>query len=123
MACGAPAEKQIPRSARDDSERIVLKSGRGGRSGELGEVFGEGAADFASENFCHGGNRAGRLVEGDAFDASHGKEDGGQTDALAFRFVDLTDEMVEGVEIDAAHGDAGGSDGEQLAPDFFLGRV
>ncbi len=92
-------------------------------SGELSEIVDEAAADFAREEFVHGGNGAGGFVEGHALDASHGEEERGDADALGIGLVDLADEMVEGVEIDAADGDAGGVEAEELAPDFFFGGV
>src|SRR6266849_1198858 len=64
------------------------KSGESWGSGEEGQGFGEGAADFALKDFGHGGDRAGGFIEGDAFDAGHGEENGGEADALGVWFIE-----------------------------------
>src|SRR5580704_18465457 len=92
-------------------------------SGELSEIVDEAAADFAGEEFVHGGDGAAGFVEGHALDAGHGEEEGGDADALGVGFIYLADEVVEGVEVDAADGDTGGVEGEEFAPDFFFGGV
>src|ERR1700752_1183517 len=91
--------------------------------GELPEVVGQGTAYFSGEEFGERGDGAGRLVEGDAFDAQHGKEQSGEASAFAFGAVDLIDEVVEGVEVNAAQRDARGVDGEEFAPEFFFGGM
>src|SRR5579862_4764422 len=92
-------------------------------SGELSEIVDEAAADFAREEFVHGGDGAAGFVEGHALDASHGEEESGDADTFGVGLIDLADEMIEGVEVDAADGDAGGVDAEEFAPDFFFGGV
>src|SRR5438105_6862294 len=87
---------------------------------ELSEIFGDGAADFAGENFGERRNRAGRFIESDALHAVHREEEGWKAGALLIRAVDLVDEMIEGVEIDAANGDSRRVDGEKFAPQFFF---
>jgi hypothetical protein len=88
--------------------------------GELSEIFGDGAADFAGENFGEGRNGAGRFIESDALHAVHREEEGWKARALLIRSVDLVDEMIERVEIDAANGDSRRVDGEKFAPQFFF---
>src|SRR5579862_2961226 len=92
-------------------------------SGEVSEIVDEAAADFAREEFVHGGDGAAGFVEGHALDASHGEEESGDADTFGVGLIDLADEMIEGVEVDAADGDAGGVDAEEFAPDFFFGGV
>jgi len=92
-------------------------------SGELSEIVDEAAADFAREEFVHGGDGAAGFVEGHALDAGHGEKESGDADAFGVWFVDLADEMVEGIEVDATDGDAGGVEIEEFAPDFFFGGV
>src|SRR6266487_3646384 len=77
-------------------------------SHELGEIVRERTAHFTREELSHGRDRAGRLI---------------QRNTLAFRPIDLADEMVEGIQVDAADGDAGRVDGEEFAPDLFLRSV
>ena len=60
---------------------------------------------------------------GNPLHAIHGKENGGESHALAVRLVDGADKVVERVEVDAAHGNAGLIEDQQLAPKFLLGRV
>src|SRR6266404_7987389 len=88
--------------------------------GELSEIFGDLAADFAGENFRERRNRAGRFIESDALHAVHREEECWKAGALMVRAVDLVDEMIEGVEIDAANGDSRRVDGEKFAPQFFF---
>src|SRR5437899_6239212 len=88
--------------------------------GELSEIFGDGAADFAGENFGERRNRAGRFIESDALHAVHGEEECWKAGALLIGAVDLVDEMIEGVEIDAANGDSRRVDGEKFTPQFFF---
>jgi hypothetical protein len=94
-----------------------------GELGKLGEIVEEGAAGFAPKDFGHAGDGARRLVEGDAFDAGHGKENRREPDAFGVELIDFADEMIEGVDVNAAHGDAARIDGAENAPDFFLGSV
>lgn len=92
-------------------------------SHELGEIVRERTAHFTREELSHGRDRAGRLIQRNTLDAIHRKENRREADALAFRPIDLADEMVEGIQVDAADGDAGRVDGEEFAPDLFLRSV
>ena len=87
------------------------------------EIIGQRAADLAREKLIHRGDGSRGFVKGNAFKAVHGEENRGQAHALTVRLVDLADEMIERIQVDAAHGDSGGIDSQELAPDFFLGRV
>ena len=75
-------------------------------SGELGEVIRQRAPDFTCENFVHGRDGPGALINFHTFDAVHWEENRGYANARAIGFIDLTDEMVEGVEVDALYRDA-----------------
>src|SRR2546428_155158 len=120
-----------PRIAIQDSAVQELFSGKlashnGGHpivSHELSEIVRERTAYFAREELGHGRDRAGRFIQRNTLDAIHRKENRREADAFAFRPVDLPDEMVEGIQVDAADGDAGRVEGEEFAPDLFLGCV
>src|SRR5437660_8025814 len=89
-------------------------------SGELGEIIRQRAAHFARENFVHGRDGPGALINFHTFDAVHWEENSRYANASAVGFIDLTDEMVEGVEVDAFYRDARGSNAKQNAPKFFF---
>src|SRR6266849_3355973 len=74
-------------------------------SGKLREIFLQRAAQLAGKKIVHRRNGAGRLVERNAFDAMHGKENRGEPHALAIRLIHLAKEMVEGIQVDAAQRD------------------
>src|SRR5258708_20728247 len=84
------------------------------------EILGERTSDLALEHSPERGNRAGRLVEGDAFDARHREKKRRQADAGTLGMQHLHDEVVEGIQINAAHGDAGGINCQKLSPRLFL---
>ena len=90
---------------------------------ELGKVFGEGAADFASKDFRQRRDAAGGFIESETFDAGHRKKERRQAGAFAIGAIDLIDEVIERVQIDAAQRDTRSVDREKFAPEFFLGRV
>src|SRR5882724_8225425 len=103
------------------SQGVILAGSEASRSsGELSEIFGDRAADFAGEDLREGRNGAGRFVKRNALHAVHREEECWKPGALGIGTVDLVDEVIEGVEVDAANGDSRGVDGEKFAPEFFL---
>src|SRR5260370_26748049 len=103
--------------------RRHTNSGHPMASHKLGEIVRKRTAYFTREEFGHGRDRAGRFIQRNTLDAIHRKENRREADALAFRPIDLADEVVEGIQVDAADGDAGRVDGEEFAPDLFLRSV
>jgi hypothetical protein len=76
-----------------------------------------------AEELIHRRNRAGRLIEGDAFDPRHRKKQRRHADAFGVGLVDLADEMIERIQVDATERDARRVDRQQFTPDLLLGRV
>jgi hypothetical protein len=103
------------------SRVVILAGSKASRSsGELREIFGDRAADFAGENFRERRNGAGGFVKSDALHAVHREEECWKAGPFLIGTIDLVDEVIEGVEIDAANGDSRRVDGEKFAPEFFF---
>src|SRR5215472_6935234 len=92
-------------------------------SGEFAEIFLKRTAEFARKELVHRRDGPRRLVERDTLHTMHGKENRGESHALAVRFVHLANEMVKRIQVNAAQRDAGRIDGQQFSPYFFLGGV